>query len=159
MTIIQKPTPHHSVRPVGAPINCIIVHADASKSEASTIAWLADPASKVSYHYLIGRDGRVYQFVPDERKAWHAGVSVFNGQPDCNRYSIGVSFANDQVGERFPVVQVDAGVALCAMLCGRHGIELDRITTHAIVAPDRKKDPGPLFPWPQFLARIGAVLP
>lgn len=159
MPIIQKPTPHFNSRPLGVKADCLIIHADAGKSDEGTIGWIGSPTSKVSYHYLIGRDGRVYQFVPDAMRAWHAGVSTFNGVPNCNDYSIGVSFANDQAGERFAPVAVDAGVALCAMLCGRNGIGISRITTHAIVSPGRKHDPGPLFPWLPFLARVGAVLP
>lgn len=157
MPIIVKPSPHFSARP--SPISAVVIHADAAKSEVATIGWLADPTSKVSYHYLIGRDGRVYQFVLDFQRAWHAGVSTFNGVPNCNDYSIGVSFSNDQKGEPFPPVQIDAGVALIAMLCGRHGIGVSRITTHAAIAPGRKFDPTALFPLAPFLARVGAVLP
>lgn len=159
MPLIKKAAPHFNARPLGVAVSAIVLHADASKSEAGTIAWFSDPTSKVSYHYLLGRDGRVYSFVADADRAWHAGVSVFNGISDCNDYSIGVSFSNDQKGELFPPVQIDAGVALCAMLCGRHGIAVNRITTHAAVAPGRKVDPGPNFNLTAFLARVGAVLP
>jgi len=159
MSILKRPTPHFNARPAGSGVSLVVLHADAAKSEGSTIGWLNDPASKVSYHYLIGRDGTVYQFVADELRAWHAGVSTFNGVPNCNDYSIGVSFSNDQVSEPFPLVQIDAGVALVAMLCGRHKLAVDRITTHAVIAPGRKKDPGPKFQLTSFMTRVGAVLP
>lgn len=159
MPLIVRPTPHSNHRPAGVLADAIILHADAGKSDAGTIAWLNDPTSKVSYHLLVGRDGRVYRFVADEMRAWHAGVSVFEGRPNCNDYSIGVSFCNDQTGELFPPVQVDAGVALVAMLCGKHSIPVTRITTHAIISPGRKHDPGPNFNFAAFTARVGAVLP
>lgn len=159
MPIIKKPCPHFNARPLGTGVSLIVLHADAAKSEAGTIAWLNDPASKVSYHYLIGRDGRVYSFVRDELRAWHAGISTFDGVANCNDYSIGVSFSNDQKGELFPTAQVDAGVALCAVLCNRHAIGVSRITTHSAISPGRKFDPGPLFPLTAFLVRVGGVLP
>ena len=159
MSLIKRPTPHFNARPPGSGVSLIVLHADAAKSEAGTISWLADPASKVSYHYLIGRTGSVYQFVRDEMRAWHAGVSSFQGKPNCNDYSIGVSFSNDQKGEPFTEKAIDAGVALCAVLCARHGLGVEHITTHAIISPGRKTDPGPLFPMTAFLERVDAVLP
>lgn len=159
MPIIKKPTPHYNTRPAGTKPDLIVLHADAGASDAGTISWIADPSSKVSYHLFVGRDGRVYRFVEDDLRAWHAGASSFAGIPDCNDYSIGVSFANNQTGELFPTVQVDAGVALVSWLCARHGIGVSRITTHAIISPGRKHDPGPNFPLTAFLARVGGVLP
>jgi len=158
MTVIQKPSPNQSPRKEGSVISALILHADAGKSDAGTIHWLQDPASKVSYHYLIGRDGKVYQFVPDARTAWHAGVSTFEGVANCNEYTLGIAFANDQLGEAFTAAQLDSGVVLVTGRCLAHNIKLTRITTHAVVAPGRKHDPGPLFPLNDFLARIGAQL-
>lgn len=157
MPILKRPTPHFNARPEQQP-DCIVLHADAGKSDASTIAWLADPTSKVSYHYLIGRDGRTYQFVDDHDRAWHAGVSEFKGRKNCNDFSIGVAFANDQKGEAFTDAAIDAGIALVADLCQRHHIATDRITTHAVIAPGRKHDPGPLFNLGSFLAQVEAAL-
>lgn len=154
LTIVQRPTPHQSARPVGTVIDLIVLHADAGMSDAGTVSWIGNPTSKVSYHYLVGRDGTVYQFVPDERKAWHAGVSTFKGRNLCNDFSLGVSFANDQKGEAFPDEQIDAGVELVAALCRRHDIPVERITTHAAISPGRKFDPGPRFPLAAFIARV-----
>lgn len=160
MNIIQKPSPNHSARPEGAAISAIVLHADAGKSELGTIAWVLNPESKVSYHYLVGRHGIVYQFVQDVRRAWHAGPSSFAGEPNCNNYALGVSFANDQAGEPFPDDQIDAGIVLVADLCRAHGIGVNRITTHSAIAlPEgRKRDPGPLFNLPSFLGRVAAIL-
>ena len=158
IAIIKRDSPNQSPRPEGFSVDVIVLHADAGKSDAGTISWIQSPESKVSYHYLCGRDGKVYQFVPDERKAWHAGVSSFEGRAFCNNYSLGVSFANDQKGEAFTPAQIDAGVELVADLCRIYEIPLKRITTHAVVSPGRKHDPGPLFPLHEFLARVGAIL-
>jgi N-acetyl-anhydromuramyl-L-alanine amidase AmpD len=158
MTVIKYPSPNQSARPDGTAIDCIVIHADAGKTDQGTISWILKRKSNVSYHYLVTRQGVVYQFVDDDQKAWHAGVSEFKGRKFCNNYSIGVSFANDQKGEAFTSGQVDAGVALVADLCRTYGIPVERVTTHAVVSPGRKVDPGPLFPWATFTARVGAIL-
>lgn len=158
MTIIQRPSPNHGKRPAGVAVDCLVLHADAGRSEEGTLGWLANPESKVSYHYLVGRTGTVYQCVPDARRAWHAGVSTFQGRPNVNDYSLGVSFANSQAGEPFRAAQLAAGVQLVADLCAKHAIPLTRITTHAAIAPGRKHDPGPLFPFAQFVTDVGAEL-
>jgi N-acetylmuramoyl-L-alanine amidase len=158
VAIIKRNSPNQSPRPEGSFIDAIILHADAGKSDIGTISWIQRPESKVSYHYLVGRTGTVYQFVPDDRKAWHAGVSSFEGRAFCNNYSLGVSFANDQKGEPFTALQLSAGVELVAELCRTYEIPLNRITTHAAVSPGRKTDPGKLFPLHDFLARVGSIL-
>lgn len=158
MTIIPRPSPNHGKRPAGVAIDCLVLHADAGRSEEGTLSWLANPESKVSYHYLVGRTGTVYQCVPDARRAWHAGVSTFQGRPNVNDYSLGVSFANDQRGEPFRAAQLAAGVQLVADLCAKHAIPLTRITTHATIAPGRKHDPGPLFKLPEFLAAVSEAI-
>lgn len=158
MRIIQRPSPNHGARPAGTEIDAIVLHADAGRSEEGTLSWLAEPRSKVSYHYLIGRTGTVYQCVPDARRAWHAGKSTFQGRSNCNDYTLGVSFANNQKGEPFGVGQLEAGVALVAELCRKHGIPPERITMHSVVSPGRKVDPGPLFPFVRFVTDVRARL-
>lgn len=158
LPIIHKRSPNHSARPEGVAIDCIVLHADAGKTDQGTIEWVTRAESKVSYHYLVTRQATVYQFVPDSEKAWHAGVSTFKGRAFCNNYSIGVAFANNQAGEAFGAQQLDVGVQLVADLCRTYDIPLQRITTHALVSPGRKTDPGELFPLDDFLARVGAIL-
>lgn len=158
VAVTRRKSPNQNARPDGAAISLVVLHADAGKSDQGTISWIQSPDSKVSYHYLIGRDGKVYQFVDDLEKAWHAGVSSFEGRPFCNNYSLGVAFANDQKGEAFTDEQIDTGVELVADLCRTYDIPLKRITTHAAVSPGRKHDPGNKFPLGAFLARVGAIL-
>lgn len=154
MQLTRVYSPNYGDRPPGVTPSCVVLHADAGKTDKGTVDWIGRPESKVSYHYLIGRDGMVYQFVSEAKKAWHAGISSFDGVPFCNDYSIGVSFANNQKGEKFTAAQIDVGVELVARICRRYDIPIHRITTHAIVSPGRKHDPGVLFPIKDFLLRV-----
>ena len=134
-----RPSPNHSAR--GGPVTAIVLHCDASPKVESSLDWIRRPESKVSYHVLIDRNGTVYAVVNPDRKAWHAGVSTFRGEKDCNRYTVGVSLANRNDGEPYPPAQLEAAVNVCAILCAHYGIPVDRITTHAVIAPTRKTDP------------------
>jgi len=151
-------SPNHGRRPPGVRVDCLVLHADASRTEEGTIGWLCDPVSKVSYHFLVHRDGNITQLVPGEMRAWHAGASSFQGRANVNDFSLGVAFANRQDGEPFQVAQLQRGVELCADLCWEYRIPLTRITTHAAIAPGRKTDPGPLFPLAHFITDVGAEL-
>jgi N-acetylmuramoyl-L-alanine amidase len=130
----------------------------ASAKAASSIAWILNAASRVSYHYLIGRTGEVYRFVAPELRAWHAGVSEMDGVKDCNNFTIGVCFSNRNDGiEEYTPAALAAGVELVADLCHRFpAISPERIQTHQAVARPvgRKHDPGPRFPLADFLARV-----
>ena len=158
MRIKQKPSPHHRSRGGSKP-TMIVIHGDAGHSDAGTVSWVTNVVSKVSYHYLIGRDGTVYQFVPESEKAWHAGVSEFKGETvgnSVNPFSIGVSFANDGLGnEAYRPIQYEVGGELVAAICKRHGIPLHRVTTHSVVSPGRKTDPWGWFDWSAFLCEVG----
>jgi N-acetylmuramoyl-L-alanine amidase len=158
LPIAFRRSPNFGRRPQGGRVDCIVLHADAGRTEAGTIGWACDPASKVSYHYLVHRDGQITQLVPGEMRAWHAGASSFQGRPNVNDFSLGVAFGNRQDGEPFKVAQLQRGVELVADLCWEYRIPLTRITTHAAIAPGRKSDPGPLFPLAQFCTDVGAEL-
>lgn len=155
-------SPNYNQRPHGTIIDCIILHADAASTVAQSLDWMMRRESKVSYHFLIGRLGDVYELVRPERRAWHAGVSAFDGRPDCNNYSVGVSFGNLCDGhEPYRPDQIEAGVNVCVDLIRKWpAITVDRIATHEAVAlpPGRKHDPGPLFPLADFLAEVRSRL-
>ena len=142
MKLVAKSSPNRNSRN-NKTVDTIVLHADASDSEAATLSWLQSPESKVSYHVLIGRDGTVYQIVPVALRAWHAGVSGFGGHTDVNTYSIGISFGNKNDGkEKYTDQQYAVGAALVASLMKQFPkVTLDRGTTHAIIAPTRKNDP------------------
>lgn len=152
MKIVQKHSPNQNARPAGVAVDTIVLHADAAKQATASVSWIVSPEAKVSYHTLVDRDGTVYTFVPLERRAWHAGVSEFQGRKHCNDFSIGLAFANRNDGhEPYTAVQYHVGAALCAAYLRRFPhITLDRITTHAAVSPGRKTDPGPRFDLARF---------
>jgi N-acetyl-anhydromuramyl-L-alanine amidase AmpD len=152
----QARSPNWNERPKGTEINTIVLHADASPKVKQSLDWIRSRESKVSYHFLIGRLGDVYECVPPEKRAWHAGVSEFLGQRDVNNFSIGVSLGNKQDGrEPFTEAQYQKGAELVKELMERYPIPPERITTHAIISPGRKHDPGPLFHMDYFLSLIG----
>lgn len=107
----------------------------------------------VSAHYLIGRDGSLYQLVADERRAWHAGAGRWGTITDVNSASIGIELDNDMIAP-FPAVQIDTLLVLLDDLTRRLRIPRHQIIAHADMAPTRKIDPGVLFPW-ETLARAG----
>jgi N-acetylmuramoyl-L-alanine amidase len=167
MTIHEAPSPNHGPRPAGMRITLIVLHSDASPSLDATIDWIGQPAAKVSYHYSVGRTGLIYRHVPDSRRAWHAGVSAWNGETDgrrsVNGFSLGVNLSNRQDGhESFPEPQLAAGAELIAALCRQYGIAVDRIVTHAQCAlpPGRKQDPYPGGPFPlsTFLEHVQLLI-
>ena len=156
--IEKTPSPHQSSRK-GSEIKLIVVHADASPSEGATINWLQHQDSQVSYHYLVGRDGRIYQFVEDNKKAWHAGVSDWTA--DClvvnsvNPTSIGVALSNNGKGEEYTEKQYAAAGELIHELMLRYDVPLHRIRGHNEVAPERKSDPYEYFSWAKLMQHIG----
>lgn len=140
---LSHPSPHHNARPKGQPIRVIVMHSDAGKSDAGTLSWLQSPASKVSYHVLIGRMGQVYRIVDESRRAWHAGVSSWNGFTDVNSVSLGLAFCcrNDDV-ERLTPLQIAAAREVVRGWREKHpGIQA--VVTHASIAmpAGRKTDP------------------
>jgi N-acetylmuramoyl-L-alanine amidase len=106
----------------------------------------------VSAHYLIGRDGKIYQLVAEARRAWHAGDSFWDGEGDVNSRSIGIEIDNDGQSP-FPQPQIDALLKLLADITSRLGIPRTNIVGHADIAPTRKDDPGVWFPWRELAAR------
>lgn len=160
MKLIPLKSPNQNARPVGTIIDTIVLHADASAKARASIDWIERSEARVSYHTLIDRNGTVYTFVPLARRAWHAGVSSFMGRPNCNDYSIGVSFANRNDGkELITEAQLSVGAAVCASYMRLYpAITLDRITTHAIVSPGRKTDPCPPFDMEAFRELVAAEL-
>lgn len=157
MTIVERPSPNHSDRPKGTLPDLVVIHGTAGETDAGDLSWLTSPASQVSYHYLVGRDGRVYRLVPDELRAWHAGRSIWEGRADCNDYSIGVGVANDGA-EPYTVRQYAAASVLAAELMHRHHIPMHRIVGHHHVSPGRKTDPWLHFEWMRFAATLTGAL-
>jgi N-acetylmuramoyl-L-alanine amidase len=157
---IELPSPNHGPRPSGTAVDMLILHYTGMQSCEEALARLTDPAAQVSAHYVIGEDGTVWRLVPEARRAWHAGVSCWQGERDVNGRSIGIELVNPghEWGYRpFPAIQMAALGDLALSIMGRHGIAPERVLGHSDVAPSRKDDPGELFDW-QGLARIGVGL-
>ena len=108
---------------------------------------------RVSAHYLVGADGRLYQLVAESSRAWHAGASRWAGIADLNSASIGIELDNDGQSP-FSDAQIETLLRLLEDVTTRLAIPRHMVVGHAEVAPTRKRDPGVLFPW-QRLAEAG----
>lgn len=159
-----SPSPNHGERigRKGGP-DSIILHYTGMADGPSALAWLCDPRSQVSCHYLVEEDGEVIQLVAESRRAWHAGRASWFGEADINSASLGIEIVNgghDAGLPPFPAPQIDAVIALCRDLVTRHAIRPERVLAHSDVAPGRKRDPGERFPWARLHARgIGHWVP
>ncbi|TIP27179.1 MAG: N-acetylmuramoyl-L-alanine amidase [Mesorhizobium sp.] len=140
-------------------VDMIVLHYTGMETGASAEAWLCDPVSEVSSHYLVHEDGRIVQMVRESDRAWHAGKSSWFGRSDINSCSVGIEIVNPghSLGYRnFPKRQIDAVIALCKGIVQRHSIPAQRVLAHSDVAPGRKIDPGERFPWKAlFEAGVG----
>lgn len=160
----QVVSPNCDDRPPGQPVRLIVVHAISlppGRFGGDGIERLftnaLDPAAhpyyreirslRVSAHFLIRRDGGIVQFVPCDRRAWHAGTSLWRGVERCNDFSIGIELEGSDEAP-FESPQYRALARLIQTLRRRYPIE--DIVGHADVAPDRKTDPGPHFDWAQL---------
>jgi N-acetyl-anhydromuramyl-L-alanine amidase AmpD len=136
-------------------ISMIVLHATVG-SARSALAWLTNPAARVSAHYLIDRSGHTYQLVPDEYTAWHAGRASWHGQTKINELSLGIELENANDGrDPYPPEQIDALLELTQEKVAQYQIAPDMVTRHLDVAVPhgRKSDPAG-FPWPEFIGRL-----
>ncbi|MBL8471239.1 MAG: N-acetylmuramoyl-L-alanine amidase [Rhodocyclaceae bacterium] len=131
----------------------VVLHHTGSDSAAHALGVLTDPAREVSAHYLIARSGKLYQLVDETRRAWHAGVSWWDGSADVNSRSLGIELDNDGT-EPFSEPQIATLIELLADLKLRYLIPAANFVGHADVAPRRKADPSRHFPW-RRLASLG----
>jgi|GEM_PF-1581147 len=174
LVIIDKPAHpnNYGDRPAGMDISLVVLHYTASGSLEATVPWFQNPEAKVSAHYVIGRDGTIVRMVPEEKKAYHAGKSEWNGQKDVNRFSIGIELVNwgklEKRGDAFftwpndfnnpyrglePVFRedawwepyADAQLASFQLLLSdiQKRYSKVEIVGHQDVSPGRKVDPGP----------------
>lgn len=164
MTIADRPSPNHGERRAegngAVVVDMLVIHYTGMASDAQALDWMCDPASQVSAHYYIDEAGAVCRLVPEDRRAWHAGVSSWRGAAGINSRSIGIELANPghEFGYReFPPAQIDALISLAQDIVARHSIAPRNVVGHSDIAPARKLDPGELFPWQQ-LANAGIGL-
>lgn len=161
------PSPNFNERPFGIDISLLVVHNislppgqygtgcveqffcnQLQPEQHPYFLQIAD--LRVSAHLLIDREGQLVQFVPLDRRAWHAGASEFNGQVDCNDFSIGIELEGSD-HEAYTDKQYQSLASVARQLLAQYpALTPDRITGHSDIAPGRKTDPGPAFDWCYF---------
>lgn len=169
----QALSPNSDVRPGEVAVDLIVIHGISLPPGEFGGPWIdalfantLDPAAhpyfenltglRVSAHLLIRRDGELVQYVPFQRRAWHAGESVYAGRSRCNDFSIGIELEGaDHLpydDRQYPPL----AAVIRALWNAYPAITPDRLTGHADIAPGRKTDPGPAFDW-TLLRRLLAL--
>lgn len=126
--------------------NFIILHHTAQDSIQQTVKTFTLKETKVSAHYVIGRDGKVIHMLNDYLRAWHAGNGSWGKNTDINSSSIGIELDNNG-SEPFSDAQINTLLALLTKLKKDYNIPAQNIIGHSDIAPSRKVDPSALFPW------------
>jgi len=137
------------------PISILVLHYTGMETASAARERLCDPSAEVSAHWLVTEEGQVEALVPEDKRAWHAGVGSWKGITDVNSASIGIEIANgghnvlleDGRLPPYPDVQILAVIKLCKDIIVGHNISPDNIVGHSDIAPARKEDPGEHFPW------------
>jgi AmpD protein len=160
----QVPSPNCDDRPPGAKISLLVVHNISlppgrfgGEAIEQFFTNQLDPAAhpyfatiagqRVSAHFLIRRDGRLIQFVPCERRAWHAGESRWRGRERCNDFSIGVELEGT---DDLPYEAAQYAVLVRLTRALRQRYPIGDFAGHSDIAPGRKTDPGAGFDWERF---------
>jgi N-acetylmuramoyl-L-alanine amidase len=145
------PSPNHGERVGHGRPDMIVLHYTGMPTAEGALERLRSlEAPRVSSHYLVYEDGRIFQLVPETRRAQHAGISSWEGETDINSRSVGIEIVNpghDGGYPDFPDGQIAAVIALCRDILARKPMRADRVVGHSDVAPSRKQDPGEKFPW------------
>lgn len=171
--IHAHPSPNFDARPRA--IDLVVLHYTGMQSAQIALKRLTDPApmagsypgpwqapdidpatplGRVSAHYVIDEAGEIFALVAEEARAWHAGVSSWEGEPNVNDRAIGIELVNgghDFGLPEFSAPQIDALTALLRDILARRGLGPERVVGHEDVAPGRKLDPGPRFPWARLI--------
>jgi AmpD protein len=166
----RVPSPNFDERPALEPVTLVVLHSISlppGEFGGDAIERLftnrLDPQShpafaelrelRVSAHFLLRRDGELLQFVPIEKRAWHAGASRWRGRARCNDFSVGIELeGTDRLGFTDP--QYAQLARLVRELRAR--LPLRDVAAHSDIAPGRKSDPGVRFDWLRFLSLLGA---
>ncbi|MDM8548045.1 1,6-anhydro-N-acetylmuramyl-L-alanine amidase AmpD [Candidatus Venteria ishoeyi] len=163
------PSPNYNQRPADTPINLLVIHnislpagefgnANIDLLFTNQLDSKAHPSFdsleglQVSSHLLIRRDGELVQYVALEQRAWHAGLSSFQGHQGCNDFSIGIELEGT---DDLPYSEAQYPVLIAVTQCLQtHYPHLQHICGHEHIAPTRKTDPGPAFDWQRFYAGV-----
>lgn len=173
--IKHHPSPNHDARPNAADVSLLVIHNISlppgefggsyiddfflNRLNTSAHPYFAQLADlRVSAHCLIRRDGEVIQYVPLNKRAWHAGQSCFDGRDACNDFSIGIELEGTDTLP-FTDAQYRQLVALTRQIMTHYPlIRQDRIRGHSDIAPERKTDPGPAFDWLAYRTMLDSAL-
>ena len=159
--VTELPSPNWDERPEEAgPVDTLVLHYTGMVSAEAALARMTDPSAKVSAHWCVGEDGTLWRLVPEQHRAWHAGVSKWRGRRSLNDRSVGIELVNPghEHGYRpFPPAQMDAVIELARAVVARHHIAPRNVVAHSDIAPTRRQDPGELFDWAR-LAQVGIGL-
>ncbi|GJL97359.1 MAG: N-acetyl-anhydromuramyl-L-alanine amidase [Hyphobacterium sp.] len=158
MNFIDAPSPNFNDR--AKPVSLIVLHYTGMENGQTALDRMRDPEARVSAHYMVEEDGRIFRLVAEDKRAWHAGVSEWAGETDINSISVGIEIVNG--GHEFglpdyPEAQIDTVISLTKQIMKRHKIPPHRVVGHSDIAPLRKQDPGEKFPWQQ-LASVGCSI-
>lgn len=126
--------------------NYVVIHHTAQNSTDQTLKTFTVPKTQVSAHYVIGRDGVVYQMLNDYLRAWHGGVGKWGNATDINSSSIGIELDNNGF-EPFAQAQINSLLTVLDNIKKNHGIPAANFIGHLDIAPGRKVDPNITFPW------------
>lgn len=162
MKIIPYPSPNFNERPAGADIDTVIIHYTGMASAEAALERLCSKESEVSAHFLIDEAGQPYELVSPEKRAWHAGISTWQGRNNLNHSSIGIELVNPghEIGyQPFSEEQILSLLNLLGVLNESYTIPRERYIGHSDVAPLRKVDPGELFPWKRLAEAGFGVFP
>ena len=164
-------SPNHDDRPEGAAAEVLVIHAislppgefggpDIERLFGNALDCASHPFYReladleVSAHLLIRRSGEIVQFVPFQRRAWHAGASCCEGRARVNDFSIGIELEGTDEATFEPAQYAALGAVTRALMQAYPAITPERIYGHADIAPGRKTDPGPHFDWPRYRASL-----
>lgn len=165
------PSPHQDERPAGVPIDLLVVHNISlppgqfggqavldffcGQLQVSDHPYFAEIAHlRVSAHLFIRRDGSLVQFVPFHQRAWHAGVSHFQGKDRCNDFSIGIELEGTDTHPYEPAQYTQLAAVTRLLMQAYPGLTRERLVGHATIAPGRKTDPGEAFLWQHFIGQL-----
>lgn len=155
MKIIRHPLPYFDERPDGAKVRALVLHCSAHPAE-EMIEVLRE--RELSSHYIIDENGKVWQLVAEQKRAWHAGQSKWRKMEMLNQYSIGIELSSPSLGqEEYSSRQMKSLIKLSRQIIHHYQIPAVNVVAHSDVAPTRKPDPGKAFPWRQ-LAQKGVGL-
>lgn len=167
----KVPSPHHNQRPNDEVPSLLVIHNISLPPGEFGGPWIddlftgrLDPAAhpyfadishlQVAAHCLIRRDGEIVQYVPFDLRAWHAGISHYQGRDACNDFSIGIELEGTDT-QPYTDAQYQALLAVTELLIAQYPEIAQHITGHSNIAPQRKTDPGPAFDWVRFRAALG----